>query len=205
MNNYFTINTEGCDEIEIKHSRFIGYARHVESNDEAVAFIEEIRKKHRDAKHNVYAYSIREGQMKRYSDDGEPGGTAGMPVLEVILGRELTDVCVVVTRYFGGILLGTGGLVRAYTEATQLALDSAGKIEMAEYTLMTLKSDYSLYGKIQTLISSYGCLDRGTEFLDEVKLTFAVRSERADEFISEFTDATAGKISISVIGTEITG
>ena len=122
MKDYKTVKTESHDEFTEKRSRFIGYVKPVKTEDEATGFISSIRSKHWDARHNVYAYSLREGNIKRYSDDGEPSGTAGMPVLDVITKNEVYDVCVVVTRYFGGVLLGTGGLVRAYSQGAKLAL-----------------------------------------------------------------------------------
>ena len=137
--DYKTPTIEAHGEFTEKRSRFIGYCKPVTSEEEATRFISQIRSKHWDARHNVYAYSLREGNIKRYSDDGEPSGTAGMPVLDVIVKNEVFDVCVVVTRYFGGILLGTGGLVRAYSQAAKLALD-AGKvtISMARFPRLSL-------------------------------------------------------------------
>lgn len=202
MDNYFTVAGSGTAETEIKHSRFIGCAKHVESNDEAIAFIEEIRKKHRDARHNVYAYSVREGQIKRYSDDGEPGGTAGMPVLDVIMKPGITDVCIVVTRYFGGILLGTGGLVRAYTEAAQLALADAVPVEMRECENMRLSCDYGTYGKVSNLLAGHGAINIETEFADLVTVRFSVDSGAAGGFLRAFTDAVAGRIQPEILGKE---
>ena len=123
--NYFTVSQPAEDSFIEKRSEFIGYIAPVATNEQAVDFINQIRAKHRKAKHNVYAYILRQDNISRYSDDGEPQGTAGMPVLEVLKKRGLTDVCVVVTRYFGGILLGGGGLVRAYSHAASLACDAA--------------------------------------------------------------------------------
>ncbi|MBQ1830507.1 MAG: YigZ family protein, partial [Ruminococcus sp.] len=124
--DYKTVAREASDEFVEKRSRFIGYVKPVKTEEEAVAFINQKRSEHWDARHNVYAYSLREGNIKRYSDDGEPSGTAGMPVLDVIVKNEIYDVCVVVTRYFGGVLLGTGGLVRAYSQGSKIALESGG-------------------------------------------------------------------------------
>ena len=125
--DYKTVKIESSDEFTEKRSRFIGYVKPVKTEAEATEFINSIRSKHWDARHNVYAYSLREGNIKRYSDDGEPSGTAGMPVLDVITKNEVYDVCVVVTRYFGGVLLGTGGLVRAYSQGSKIALE-AGQV-----------------------------------------------------------------------------
>ena len=127
VDSYNTILTPGIDEIVEKKSRFIGYAQPVSSEEEAYAFVESVKKKHYDARHNCHAFAIgKENTLYRFSDDGEPQGTAGKPILEVISGNQVTDICIVVTRYFGGTLLGTGGLVRAYTEAAKLALADAG-------------------------------------------------------------------------------
>ena len=139
--SYRTLSCQAQDEYIVKHSRFIGYAKPVKTEKEAQEFIAEISKKHWDAKHNVYAYSIREGGIKRYSDDGEPQGTAGMPVLNVILQEDITDCVVVVTRYFGGILLGGGGLVRAYTHSAKIGIDAAGIITHSKWTVCKISCD----------------------------------------------------------------
>ncbi len=125
MADYKTVRAAASGELTEKRSRFIGYCKPVSTEEEATAFIASIRSRHWDARHNVYAYSLREGNLRRYSDDGEPSGTAGMPVLDVLQKSGVTDVCVVVTRYFGGVLLGTGGLVRAYSQAARLGLNAA--------------------------------------------------------------------------------
>ena len=132
MSEYKTVTMDTSDEFVEKRSRFIGYIRPVKTEEEAIAFINQIKSKHWDATHNVYAYCLREGQVKRYSDDGEPQGTAGIPTLDVLLKSEVTDVVVVTTRYFGGILLGGGGLVRAYSHAASLALAKAQVVTMRE-------------------------------------------------------------------------
>ena len=131
MREYKTVELESCDYFVEKKSKFIGYAKPVSTQDEAVEFINSIKSKHWDATHNVYAYVLRENNTQRYSDDGEPSGTAGVPVLDVILKENVTDVCIVATRYFGGTLLGAGGLVRAYSHTSKIALDAAHIITMA--------------------------------------------------------------------------
>ena len=130
MKEYRTVSQEAKEEFTEKRSRFIGWIKPVKTEEEAIEYINAIKSQHWDAKHNVYAYSLREGQISRYSDDGEPQGTAGVPVLEVLTHSGVTDAVIVVTRYFGGILLGTGGLVRAYSHAASIALKSAGVVIM---------------------------------------------------------------------------
>ena len=145
MNEYKTVEIENCDEFVEKKSRFIGYVKPVRTQQEAVDFISSIKSKHWDATHNVYAYVLRENNIQRYSDDGEPSGTAGVPVLDVLKKEGLTDVCCVVTRYFGGILLGGGGLVRAYSHSAKIAVDAAGVAEMCSWSECKIQSDYTLF------------------------------------------------------------
>ena len=178
MTEYLTLKTENNDEFTVKHSRFIGYAKPVTTQDEAVAFINEIKSKHWDAKHNVYAYILREGNIKRFTDDGEPQGTAGMPVLDVIDKKGLVDVLVIVTRYFGGLLLGTGGLVHAYSHSASLAVDEAEIISMTPVTECEIVCDYSFYGTIQAFLNNNGCKEIESDFEDNVKLNFCVKSDK---------------------------
>ena len=142
--NYYTISKPANDSFIEKRSEFIGYIAPVKTNDEAVDFINSIKAMHRKARHNVYAYILRNDNISRYSDDGEPQGTAGVPVLDVLQKRGLTDVCVVVTRYFGGILLGGGGLVRAYSHAASLACDAAHIMNMCLCRRLKIKTDYGM-------------------------------------------------------------
>lgn len=191
---YKTIKKPASDEIVEKRSRFIGYAKPVKTQEEATEFINEIRSKHFDARHNVYAYVIREGGVTRYSDDAEPQGTAGMPVLDCIRKRGITDCVVVVTRYFGGILLGAGGLVRAYSAAAKLALDAAGECEMALCSVCELSCSYTLYGKLPSLIANYdGAIDE-QDFSDDVKLRFHLPAENLDRFSEDLREVSLGKI-----------
>lgn len=191
---YKTIKKPASDEIVEKRSRFIGYAKPVKTQEEATEFINEIRSKHFDARHNVYAYVIREGGITRYSDDAEPQGTAGMPVLDCIRKRGITDCVVVVTRYFGGILLGAGGLVRAYSAAAKLALDAAGECEMALCSVCELSCSYTLYGKLPSLIANYdGAIDE-QDFSDDVKLRFHLPAENLDRFNEDLRELSLGKI-----------
>ena len=144
--NYFTIRDFSKASFVEKNSEFIGHICPVKTGDEAIEFIEKIKSEHRKAKHNVYAYIVRDNNISRYSDDGEPQGTAGVPVLEVLKKNNLTDICCVVTRYFGGILLGGGGLVRAYSHSAKIAIDSAEILNMSECRKLTITTDYNLYG-----------------------------------------------------------
>ena len=153
--SYRTIAAPAEDEFIEKKSRFIGYIAPVTTEQEAAAFIESVRARHREARHNCYAYRLRQNNLARFSDDGEPSGTAGRPILEVLQREDLTDVCVVVTRYFGGILLGTGGLARAYTQGCKIAVAAAGVLCMYPAVECTLSADYGFYGKLQNLPSCW--------------------------------------------------
>lgn len=195
--NYTTIKGFAKDSFIEKKSEFIGYISPVKTNEEAVEFINRIKSENRKAKHNVYAYILRDNNITRYSDDGEPQGTAGMPVLDVLLKENLTDVCVVVTRYFGGILLGGGGLVRAYSHACKLAVDSAVKMEMYECFEVTLKFNYSLYGKIEYSLNEFDIKMLSDEFSDSVTLTLLVKADMYQKLVQKLNDITNGKISIS--------
>lgn len=195
---YITIKGTSSDSFIEKKSEFIGYIAHVETEDEAVRFINEIRARHRKARHNVYAYRLREANISRYSDDGEPQGTGGVPVLDVINKSELVDVCVVVTRYFGGVLLGANGLVRAYSHACKLAADSAVKqifCECAEFCAVT---DYNMYSKISFLLPAYEAKITEELFEENVKLRFYVKNEQIDALKKELTDITNGRIQLEI-------
>ena len=191
---YKTVYALGEDEFTEKKSRFIGHIAPVSTEDEAIAFINEMRAKYRDATHNVFAYSIRENQIKRASDDGEPQGTGGVPVLNVLNGNGLTDVCCVVTRYFGGTLLGVGGLVRAYTEGAKIALAKAKIKTMAESADLVLTADYSTYGKIEHYINEKGITLLDTDFGENVTVALRLRIEDVAAFEKDITELTAGKI-----------
>ncbi len=196
--SYRTIEKRADSEYKEKKSVFLGYCQPVQTEEEAIRFIEKIKAKHRDARHNVYAYCLREGHTKRYSDDGEPQGTAGVPILDIILKNELTDIVIVVTRYFGGILLGTGGLVRAYSASAKQAIEQAGIVTMEECTVFTLQCDYTQYGKIGALIPQIGGVTDNSIFGAEVSLEFHIPTEKAETLYKKLTDVTSG----SVIPTE---
>ncbi len=194
--NYFTI-ADRCETSFVeKRSEFLGYLAPVTTNDEAVAFINEVRAEHRKAKHHVYAYILRNSNITRYSDDGEPQGTAGIPVLDVLQKRSLTDLCCVVVRYFGGILLGGGGLVRAYSHSAAITCEAAQIQHMCESCSLTLVMDYTLYGKVTHCLPKYGVLETGSEFGTEVTLQLNVRTEVLEQLKQELTELSGGKIRI---------
>lgn len=172
MQTYITVKGYDYDEFVEKRSRFIGYIKHVETEKEATDFIAEIRAKHWDATHNVYAYSLRENQVKRYSDDNEPQGTAGIPVLDVLQKNNIVDAVIVVTRYFGGVLLGAGGLVRAYSHGASIALKKIGAVTMQMCSLCSLSCTYTQYGKIPAAICSFDGVVDDSIFTDNVTVKF---------------------------------
>lgn len=197
---YLTVQKESSAEFIEKRSRFIGYVKPVTGQEEATAFIETLRTKHWDATHNVYAYSLREGLQKRYSDDGEPSGTAGMPVLSVLTKPGITDAVIVVTRYFGGVLLGAGGLVRAYSHAASIAVESAGLVIMRQCRRCSATCDYSAYGRVAALIPEAGGVIEDSSFTDEVKLVFHLTDEQLAALQPKLADATAGSCRATIIG-----
>ena len=195
MTEYLTIAGESEEEFVERKSRFIGCCRHVETEAEALAFLDERRKEHWNATHNVFAYVLRAGQQKRCSDDGEPQGTAGVPVLDVLQKAGVTDICMVVTRYFGGILLGAGGLVRAYTHGAAIALEAAEKLHMTPCRLLRLRMDYSLYGKVTYILPKYNIRTEKSDFTENVTLTLLIKASRAEAFEAELTELTNGAVT----------
>lgn len=200
MKEYITVEHRYDEEYIINKSRFIGYCAPVSTQEEAVEFVNEIRKRHSDATHNVYAYQIRSPEYSRYSDDGEPQGTAGVPVLDVIKKSGLTDVCVVVTRYFGGILLGAGGLVRAYSHSAKIAVDGAKIIRMSPCSVLEVKCDYGFYGRLSTLVPEFGGIVENTDFGENVALTFRLPSKDVEAFRAQLTESSFGKVFAEKIG-----
>ncbi|MBR1897659.1 MAG: YigZ family protein [Oscillospiraceae bacterium] len=194
--DYYTIAQAADTTFTEKRSEFIGYLAPVTTNDEAVSFINEIKAGHRKARHHVYAYILRDGNTSRYSDDGDPQGTAGVPVIEVLQKRGLTDVCCVVVRYFGGILLGGGGLVRAYSHSASITCDAAGIRHMCDSIPLTLRMDYTLYGKVTNILPKYGVLEDSCDFGTDVLLALHVRAQVAEDLCKELTDLSAGRIVI---------
>lgn len=194
--DYHTVLRAASDEFTERRSRFIGYCKPVCTEEEATAFISEIRSRHWDARHNVYAYSLREGNLKRYSDDGEPSGTAGMPVLDVIVKNDVFDVCVVVTRYFGGVLLGTGGLVRAYSQASKIALEAGGVVLMRRCVCCVLHCSYNQYGKLAALVQEFSDGLDETVYEADVVLKFHIAPAQLPSLAKKIADATAGEVQI---------
>lgn len=201
---YKTIQKEAFGEFVERHSKFISYAKPVETEDDAISFINKIKTKHWDAKHNVYAYSLLKGSIMRYSDDGEPHGTAGVPVLDILKKNEVTNIVIVVTRYFGGILLGTGGLVRAYSNAAKLALDSAVVINMVSCFRAQLFCDYSLYGKISSILAELGAKIEESEFLDNVKIIFYIEKKKLNILNDKLNEVSSGEIITKILEEKYT-
>lgn len=181
-----------------KKSKFIANVKPVETEEDALEFLAQIKKQYSDASHNVYAYIIDENNITRYSDDGEPGGTAGMPVLDTIRKEGLVDVIVVVTRYFGGTLLGTGGLVRAYTASAKSGLTEAGIVTMTLCNTVEIKADYTLVGRIQYKISSENYILEDTAYGDYVTFKICCRIGDTERFLEDMVDLTDGRIEYSV-------
>ena len=197
---YTTVRTNSEFTIVEKKSEFIGVCAPVTTEAEAIAFVNAAKKKHSAARHNVYAYVLREGNTQRFSDDGEPHGTAGMPVLDSIRKAGITDAVVVVTRYFGGILLGTGGLVRAYTAAATGAIKEAGVAEVGTFAILKVKANYSDYQKIMPLASAVNAKTEDSDFGTDVIMTFSVRDNLAKNFIADLVESTNGRVSAEIVG-----
>ncbi len=192
---YKTLLKEASDEVIINKSRFIGYARPVQTVEEALAFLDRIRTRHRDATHNCYAYIIGQNAgVMRYSDDGEPGGTSGMPIIEVMKARGVVDCAVVVTRYFGGVLLGAGGLVRAYSHTCALALNAAQVCEMHPTETWLFEVAYPLWDKVQHAFKALPVRLKSTEFTAAVAFELSVKSEDSEAVRAELVRVTDGRI-----------
>lgn len=194
--DYKTVLENASDEFVEKRSRFIGYCKPVKTEQEAIDFINEKRSEHWNATHNVYAYSLREGNIKRYSDDGEPSGTAGMPVLDVIVKNEIFDVVVVVTRYFGGVLLGTGGLVRAYAHGSKIAVEAAKPVIMQNCLVCEARCAYNQYGKVSSLIIGVGAAVDDTVYESDVLVKFHIKPDLLGTLNKKLADATSGEVTV---------
>ncbi len=201
---YKSILMEGEDSFEEKKSLFIGYSSPVESEDHALDFIKKIKEAHKDATHNCSAYIIGpEKLIQRFDDDGEPSGTAGIPMLEVIKKEDLTNICLVVTRYFGGIKLGGGGLIRAYSKGAKVAIDAGQIVEMKPYILVNMSYDYFYHGKIQNSIDIKNYKVISSEYTDIVSLDLLISEEKFEDFKSYFVNLTSGTVKIEVKKEEI--
>lgn len=198
--NYFTVSEPAKASFIEKRSEFIGYIAPVKTNEDAVDFVNSVKAEHRKARHNVYAYILRDNNISRYSDDGEPQGTAGVPVLDVLRKRGLTDVCMVVTRYFGGILLGGGGLVRAYSHAASLACDAAHIMDMRLCHKLKISAEYTMYGKIAYILPNYDTITVNSDFGQSVSMEILVLSEILHSLIKELTEITNGTALIEDMG-----
>ena len=201
MDEYLVPTGYGEDEFIEKRSRFIGRVWCVETEEEALAKIQEMKKQHYDATHNCWAYVIKDGPM-RFSDDGEPGGTAGNPMMQVLQRENLFNVVCVVTRYFGGVLLGAGGLVRAYTKGAKIAIDAAGKSMKRVWTVLYVPCPYTFYERIKLEIAAFGGVLRDTQFGAEVELEVLLPEGDVDAFVQRLTDMTSGTVEVMEIGQE---
>ena len=197
---YTTVKREAHVEFEEKRSLFIGHALHVDTEEEALAFIKQMKKQYSDATHNCFAYLLKGGIVARYSDDGEPQGTAGVPVLDTIRKSGVTDAAVVVTRYFGGILLGAGGLVRAYSHTARLALEAAHIITYEQYTELELVCSYSDYQKYQAELPRFGAVIDDTQFADRVTLLFSVKDPVVEDVFARVREISNGATIPTVRG-----
>ncbi|MBQ7358395.1 MAG: YigZ family protein [Clostridia bacterium] len=197
---YTTLEGEGHDEFEERRSLFIGHAKHVTSEEEAMEFVKALKKEYSDATHNVWAYILKGGIIARYSDDGEPQGTAGVPTLETIRKSGVEDAVVVVTRYFGGILLGAGGLVRAYSHGAKIALEAAKIITYEKYSAYSLECSYSDYQKYIVLLPQFNAIIDDTEFSDKVKVTFALKSTTVSPLLEKIKEMSAGRDCPELLG-----
>lgn len=200
MQDYRTVAEEATAEFTEKRSRFIAQVAPVQNEAEALAFLESVRTKHREARHNVYAYICRENNISRYSDDGEPSGTAGLPVMNVLTKQGLTDVCVVVTRYFGGILLGAGGLARAYGKSAADGVLAAGICDMIYSEVLSVTVEYPLLGKIQHMLGEKDFQILDTVFGAMPTLTVCTESARSEALVQALTNVTGGKLDLHSIG-----
>ncbi len=201
MDEYLIPSGFGEDEFYEKKSHFIGRVWQVDTEEEALERIQAMKKQHYDATHNCWAYIIRDGAV-RFSDDGEPGGTAGMPMLQVLQREGLYNIVCVVTRYFGGILLGAGGLVRAYTKGAKIAVDAAGKSMKRVWTALYVPIPYSYYERVKLEVEAFGGILRDTQFGADVELEILLPEAKAQPFLDRLTDMSAGTIEGMETGQE---
>ena len=202
MEEYFVPTPRAQSEVTEKRSRFISDVFPVETEEEARACLESVRKKHHDARHHCWCYRLRQGGVERYSDDGEPQGTAGQPMLNVYQRESVTNVLCVVTRYFGGILLGAGGLTRAYARGAKDGLDAAGVSAVRLWKKLEVPCPYKLYERIRLLAERHGGVITGTDFGAEVVLTVLFEEKAVADFAAELTELTNGAVSAAETGEE---
>ena len=195
----------GEGRYEDRKSKFIGEIFPVKTPEAAIEAIQSVKAKYRDARHHCYAYIIREGNYMRYSDDGEPQGTAGMPILDVLRRENITNVCCVVTRYFGGVLLGTGGLVRAYTKSAQLGLEAAGINQMSRYSVLLITCPYSLLGVVQNILPEHDCVVEETDYAADVTLTVTLPEGGEALLEQALKDATSAGVEVECMDTRFMG
>lgn len=198
---YKSVHSYGEDEVIIDKSRFIGYCKPVQTEEEANEFINYIKELHKTATHNCYAYVIGKN-IQRFSDDGEPSHTAGMPILTTLMNEELTNVCVVVTRYFGGVLLGKGGLVRAYTTGCKIALNKSVIVDKLMHYKVKLKLDYTNLGVIENYLNNAEIKILDKVFLEDVDIILYMDIEKYDSFLEDMLELTSGNISSEIIDSE---
>lgn len=202
---YITLSKQAFYELTEKRSKFLGFCTPVQNEEEAIAFINSIKEKHKTATHNVYAYSIKENNTARYSDDGEPQGTAGLPILEVIKKEGLQNICIVVTRYFGGTLLGTGGLVRAYSQAAKECIALAGKTKMQLCDVLLIECEYSFYNSIHLALINENITILDTQYSEGIVLLIAVKKQKTPAITENIRNLTSAKAKMTVLYEEFEG
>lgn len=202
MKPYITVAQKGMDEIIEKRSRFIANVFPITTEAEAIEIINKLKKEYWDARHNVYAYSLREGNICRYSDDGEPSGTAGVPVLDVLKKRDIVDCLIVVTRYFGGVLLGTGGLVRAYTASALKGLEAAGVVTMQPCLLCETKCGYGDYDNLSRLLDNHSAEIKNTEYLEDIIISFSIDDGEIEKFALNLKNNFCGRLNFEIKGED---
>lgn len=200
MTEYYIPTASAEAELVEKRSRFIGQVKPVETEEEARAFVEQVKKKHYDARHNCWCYRLRDGGVERYSDDGEPQGTAGQPMLNVFQREEVTNVVCVVTRYFGGVLLGAGGLVRAYTQSAKDALDAAGISVVRRWVEAAVPCPYSFFDRVRLEVEAHGGVLGETEYAADVTVHALLPEGQVEAFSARMTELTAGGTAVQILG-----
>lgn len=200
MDSYITVHHRSKFEFEDRKSVFIGEVMPAQTEADAIAFIESVKKRYPDARHHVYAYVLRDNAIMRFTDDGEPQGTAGMPILDIIRKKGLTDIVIVVTRYFGGTLLGTGGLVHAYSASALGAIEAAQVITYDLYTVVSFSASYSDYQKLALIFTEFDFKVEDTSFLADVEIVGRVVKNRLENFEKKLTEITSGRSKLEFLG-----